>query len=76
MSLFPDDQLQPTSPPAKLTAEQRRAREADRLTMIRLRMAIWRILDDQGVTDPAAIGAAPWAAGGQGLLAEVRVTWC
>jgi hypothetical protein len=59
MSLFPDEPP-PPSPPAKpkLTAEERRARQADRLKTIRLRMAIGQALDDRGITDPAAIGAA------------------
>jgi hypothetical protein len=42
----------------KLSAEERRARQADRLKCIRLRMAIGRELDDRGITTPAAIGAA------------------
>ena len=55
MSLPPD-----RSPPApsKLSAEERRARQADRLTTIRLRMAIGRELEDRGITTPAAIGEA------------------
>jgi hypothetical protein len=59
MSLFPD-QPPPASPPAKpkLTPEERRARQADRLTTIRLRMLIGRELEDRGITTPAAIGAA------------------
>jgi hypothetical protein len=61
MSLFPD-QPPPASPPTKpkpkLTPEERRARQADRLTTIRLRMAIGRELDERGITTPAAIGAA------------------
>src|SRR3954462_14614520 len=59
MSL-PPDQLPPSSPSAKpkLSAEERRARRADRLTTIRLRMAIGRELEDCGITTPAAIGAA------------------
>ena len=59
MSLFPD-QPPPTSPPAKpkLTPEMRRARYADRLTTIRLRMLIFRELEDRGITMPAEIGAA------------------
>ena len=65
MSLFPD-QPPPASPPAKpkpkLSLEERRAREADRLTAIRLRMAIRRELDERGITTPAAIGAATGAA--------------
>jgi hypothetical protein len=59
MSLFPD--LPPSSsPPAKpkLTPEERRARYADRLTTIRLRMAIGRELDERDITTPAAIGEA------------------
>jgi predicted flap endonuclease-1-like 5' DNA nuclease len=52
MSLFTDP-----SPPAmpKLTVEERRAREADRLATIRLRMLISRELDGRGITTPAAI---------------------
>ena len=47
-------------PPAKpkLSAQERRAREADRLMMIRLRMTIGRELDDRGITTPAAIAEA------------------
>src|SRR5215210_2520571 len=58
MSLPPDQP--PPSPPAKpkLSAEERRARHADRLTTIRLRMAIGRELEDRGITTPDAIGEA------------------
>src|SRR4051794_531882 len=42
----------------KLSAEERRARQEDRLTTIRLRMAIGRELDERGITAPAEIGAA------------------
>jgi hypothetical protein len=57
MSL-PPDQLLPPSPPEKpkMSAEERRARQADRLTTIRLRMAIGRELDERDITTPAAIG--------------------
>jgi hypothetical protein len=48
----------PPSTKPKLSAEERRARQEDRLTTIRLRMAIGRELDDRGITEPAAIGAA------------------
>ena len=48
----------PSSTKPKLTAEERRARQEDRLTTIRLRMAIGRELDDRGITEPAEIGAA------------------
>ena len=59
MSL-PPDQPMPPSPPSKpkTSAQERRARQADRLTTIRLRMAIGRELEDRGITTPAAIGAA------------------
>ena len=58
MSLSPDQP--PTLPPAKpkLTAEERRARQADRWVSIRLCMAIGGELDERGITTPAAIGAA------------------
>jgi hypothetical protein len=59
MSLFPDPPP-PASPPTqpKLTPEERRARHADRLVTIRLRMAIGRELEDRGITTLVAIGAA------------------
>src|SRR4051812_47008768 len=59
MSL-PPDQPQPPSPPEKpkLTPKERRTRQADRLTTIRLRMAIGRELDERDITTPAAIGEA------------------
>ena len=55
MSLPPDQP--PPSPPAKpkLSAEERRARLADRLTTIRLRMAIGRELDERGISTPAGV---------------------
>ena len=57
MNLPPD---RPPSPPEKpkLTPEECRARQADRLITIRLRMAIGRELDDRNITTPAAIGEA------------------
>jgi hypothetical protein len=59
MSL-PPDQPPPASPPAKptISAEERRIRQADRLKAIRLRMAIWRELEDRDITTPAKIGEA------------------
>ena len=59
MSTHPD-QPPSASPPAKpkMSAEERRARQKDRLTSIRLRMAIGRELDDRGITRPADIGEA------------------
>lgn len=58
MSLITDVPL--PSPPLKpkLTCEKRRRRAEDRLVTIRLRMAIWRALDDQGITTSTVIGAA------------------
>ena len=58
MSLPPDQPL--ASPPAKLkiSAEERRQRQEDRLTSIRLRMAIRRELEARDITTPAAIGDA------------------
>ena len=56
MSTPPDQPSPPEKP--KHSAEERRARHADRLTTIRLRMAIGRELDDRGITTPAAIGEA------------------
>jgi hypothetical protein len=57
MSL-PSDQPPPSPTKPKLSREERRARQADRLTMIRLRLAIGRELDERGITDPVAIGEA------------------
>ena len=56
---LPSDQPPPLPPEKpKLTPEDRRAGEADRLASIRLRMAIGRELDERGITDPYAIGEA------------------
>ena len=48
----------PPSVKPKLSAEERRVRREDRLTIIRLRIAIGRELDERGITEPAEIGAA------------------
>jgi hypothetical protein len=53
---LPPDQSPPAKP--KLTFAERRIRQADKLTTIRLRMAIWRELEDRGITTPVEIGAA------------------
>jgi len=57
MNLPPD---QPPSSPSKpkLSTGERRARQADRVKTIGLRMAIGRELDERGITSPAAIGEA------------------
>ena len=57
MSLSPA-QPQPSPEKPKLSTEERRARQADRLKIIRLRMAIGRELDDRNITTPAEIGKA------------------
>jgi hypothetical protein len=56
MSLPPNDQMPSAKP--KISPEERRRRTADRLAMIRLKMAIGRELDERGITTLAAIGAA------------------
>ena len=48
---------QPAAKP-KLSTQERRLRQEDRLAALRLRMAIGRELEERGITDPAAIGAA------------------
>src|SRR4051794_10229990 len=48
----------PSPQKPKLSAEERRVRQADRLASIRLRMAIGRELDDRGIITPAAVGEA------------------
>jgi hypothetical protein len=59
MSVFPDFPPPSASPPKQnMTLEERRAREAERLASIRLRMAIGRELDERGITDPHAIALA------------------
>jgi hypothetical protein len=58
MSLLPD-QPPPSPPPKpKLTAEERRVRQADQLMRIRFRMMIARELEDRGIATPAGIGEA------------------
>ena len=51
-----DDMLPPTKP--RLSPEERRRRWEERLAALRLRMAIGRELDERGINDPAAVGAA------------------
>jgi hypothetical protein len=59
MSTHPDQPSAPPPPPKpKLTSAEQRQRREDRLTTIRLRMAIGRELDDRDITTPAAIGEA------------------
>ncbi len=55
---MPEDM--PPQPPVKpkLSAQEQRRRREDRLAALRLRMAIGRALEERGIADPAAIGAA------------------
>ncbi|MDO9714165.1 hypothetical protein, partial [Paracraurococcus lichenis] len=53
------DQPPDQSPPSKpAPSAERRARQADRLKTIRLRMTIDRALEERGIATPAAIGEA------------------
>src|SRR4051794_34699636 len=54
--MSPPPNNQPPAKP-KLSPEERRRRDADRLVMIRWKMAIGRELDERGITTPAEIGA-------------------
>jgi hypothetical protein len=58
MNLPPDQPPPPGPAKPKLTPEERRARRADRLITIRLRVLIGRELEERGITMPAAVGAA------------------
>ena len=58
MSPRPDQPPQSSPVKPKLSAEERRARQADRLKTIHLRMAIGRELEDRGITAPRAVGEA------------------
>jgi hypothetical protein len=61
---------QPLPPKPKLTPAEQRQRREDRITTIRLRMAIGHELDARSITTPAAIGMTLGmpAAEAQGLL--------
>ena len=58
-AIVPEDKppLPPSAKP-KLSAEERRRRWEERLAALRLRMAIGRELDERGIAEPAAVGAA------------------
>ncbi len=54
-----EDVPPPTRPAKpKLSPQERRRRREERLAALRLRMAIGRELDERGIAEPAAIGAA------------------
>jgi hypothetical protein len=75
MSLPPDQP--PSSSPAKpkLSAEERRIRQEDRLASIRLRMAIGHELDDRGITTPAEIGVALGLPAAEAVKLMTRHQW-
>ncbi len=56
MRLPPAAQMLSAKP--KISPEERRRRDAERLQIIRLRMLVGQALHDRGITTPAAIGAA------------------
>jgi hypothetical protein len=73
---LPPDQPPPSAPAKpKLTLEERRSRQADRLTTIRLRMLIGRELEERGITTPAAIGAALGMAAAEAIKLLTRHQW-
>jgi hypothetical protein len=53
----PED-VPPSSAEPKLSPQERRRRRKERLAALRLRMAIGRELDERGIAEPAAVGAA------------------
>jgi hypothetical protein len=67
----------PTSPLSKpkLSPEEQRIRQADRLKTIRLRMAIGRQLDERGITTPAEIGAALGMPAAEAVKLLTRYRW-
>jgi hypothetical protein len=71
------DQPPSASPPEKpkMFAEERRARQEDRLVTIRLRMAIGRELEERGITTPVAIGAALGMPGAEAISLLTRRQW-
>jgi hypothetical protein len=74
---MPGHDLPPPPPPAKpkLTAAERKAREADRLASIRLRVTIGRELDERGITSPAEIGAALGVSAAEATKLLTRHQW-
>ena len=76
-SMMPSDQPPPPPPPAKPkpSAQERRARQEDRLKTIRLRMAIGRELDDRGISTPTEIGAAFGMSAADAIKLLTRHQW-
>ena len=67
----------PPQPAAKPTvsSQARRRRQEDRLAALRLRMAIGRELEERGIADPAAIGAALGLPAGEATKLLTRHQW-
>ena len=59
----------------KLSAPEQRRRWEERLVALRLRVAIGRELEERGVTDPAAIGAALGLPAGEATKLLNRHRW-
>ena len=71
---MPED-VPPSSAEPKLSPQERRRRRKERLAALRLRMAIGRELEERGVTDPAAIGAALGLPAGEATKLLTRHQW-
>jgi hypothetical protein len=67
------DQPPPEKP--KISVEERRLRQEDRLKTIRLRMAIYRYLDDHGITTPVEIGTALGMPAAEAVSLLARHQW-
>ena len=52
------EEVPTSSAKPKLSLQERRRRWEERLAALRLRMAIGRELDERGIAEPAAVGAA------------------
>ena len=62
-------------PKPKLTAAEQRQRREDRITCIRLRMAIGQELDDLGIIAPAEIGEALGMSASEATKLLTRRQW-
>ena len=62
-------------PKPKLSAEERRIRQEDRLAAIRLRMAIRRELEERGITTPVGIGDAVGLPAPAAAKLMIRKNW-
>ena len=74
MRVVPEDVPPPGRP--RPSREERRRRWEERLAALRLRMAIGRELDERGITDPAAVGAALGMPADDATRLLTRHRWC